>query len=42
MEVEHYKNKIVEITNLLVSTVARNCNLIIGRVGCYDCMVRHM
>ena len=33
----HSKNKIVKITNLLVSTVARNnlnCNLI-GRVGCY-------
>ena len=33
----HCKNKIVKITNLLVSTVARNsgnCN-IIGRVGCY-------
>ena len=33
----HCKNKIVKITNLLVSTVARNnlnCNLI-GRVGCY-------
>ena len=34
----HCKNKIVKITNLLVSTVARNnlnCNLI-GRVGCYE------
>ena len=34
---QHCKNKIVKITNLLVSTVARNngdCNLI-GRVGCY-------
>ena len=33
----HRKIKIVKITNLLVSTVARNngnCNLI-GRVGCY-------
>ena len=33
----HCKNKIVKITNLLVSTVARNnlnCNLIC-RVGCY-------
>ena len=33
----HCKNKIVKITNLLVSTVARNsgnCNLI-GHVGCY-------
>ena len=34
----HCKNKIVKITNLLVSTVARNngdCNLI-GHVGCYE------
>ena len=34
----HCKNKIVKITNLLVSTVARysgNFNLI-GRLGCYD------
>ena len=33
----HCKHKIVKITNLLVSTVARssgNCNLI-GGVGCY-------
>ena len=33
----HCKIKIVKITNLLVSTVARNngnCNLI-GRIGCY-------
>ena len=32
-----YKNEIVKITNLLVSTVARNsgnCNLI-SRLGCY-------
>ena len=35
--ITHCKNKIVKITNLLVSTLARNnlnCNLI-GRVGCY-------
>ena len=34
---QHCKNKIVEITNLFVSTVARNrenCNLI-GGVGCW-------
>ena len=40
----HCKNKIVKITNLLASTVARNsgnCNLI-GCVGCYDCMVIYM
>ena len=37
----HYKNKIVEITNLLVSTVIRNSNLIV-LVGCYDCMVTYM
>ena len=40
----HGKNKIVKITNLLVSTVTRNngnCNLI-GRVGCYDHMVTYM
>ena len=39
----HCKNKIVKITNSLVSTVARNngnCNLI-SRVGCYDCMVTY-
>ena len=41
MEVEHYKNKNFEITILLVCTVARNCNLI-GRVGCYDCMVAYV
>ena len=44
MAIIHCKNKIVKITNLLVSTVERNsghCNLI-GRVGCYDCMVTYM
>ena len=37
-------NQIVKITNLLVSTVARNsgnCNLI-SHVGCYDRMVTYM
>ena len=41
---QHCKNKIVEITNSFVSTVARNgvnCNLI-GRVGCYDYMVTYV
>ena len=40
----HCKNKFVKITDLFVSTVARNsanCNLI-GHVGCYDCMVMCM
>ena len=40
----HGKNKMVKITNLLVSIVARNsgnCNLI-HRVGFYDCMVIYM
>ena len=40
----HCKNKIIKITNLLVSTVTRNsriCNLI-SHVGCYDCMVIYM
>ena len=32
----HWINEIVKITNLLVSTVARNSgNRLIGRVGCY-------
>ena len=38
----HCKNKIVKITNLLVSIVARNnanYNLI-GYTGCYDCMIK--
>ena len=37
LSLQHCKNKIVRITKLLVSTVARNnlnCNLI-GRVGCH-------
>ena len=37
IEIVHCKNKIVKMTNFLVSTVARNsgnCNLI-GCVGCY-------
>ena len=40
-ECQHCKNKIVKITNLLVSTVVRdsgNYNLI-GHVGCCVCMV---
>ena len=39
----HCKNKITKITNSFVSTVGRNngnCN-VIGRVGCYDCMVTY-
>ena len=38
----HSKNRIIKITNVLVSTVARiqNYNLI-GHTGCcYDCMVK--
>ena len=44
MIIIHCKNKIAKITHLLVSTVERNsgnCNLI-GRVGCYHCMVTYM
>ena len=36
-----YKNKIVKMINVLVSTAVRNsgkCNLT-GHVDCYDCMV---
>ena len=39
-----YENKIVKITNLLVTTATRNsgnCNLI-GRVGYHDWMVIYM
>ena len=32
-----HENKIVKITNLLVSTVKGN-SILIGRVGCYDWM----
>ena len=37
----HHKNKVVKITNLLVSTVTRHSNLI-GHVGYYDCIVIYM
>ena len=40
----HCKNKIVKITNLLVSTVARNSvnRNLIGCVGCHDYMVTYV
>ena len=37
-KIVHCKNKIVKITDLLVSTFSGNCNLI-GHVGRYQCMV---
>ena len=40
----HRQNKSVKITNLLVSTAARNSvnYSLIGRVGCYDYMMTYM
>ena len=37
----HTTKMFLLITKLLVSTVARNCDLI-GCVGCFDCMVTYM